>query len=252
MKKALVIFGLSVLVLLVVGVFVAAADLQIIDDESISISPKITDTVLNYVEEFVQKRDITSDSIKTVTEVDFDTLPKEVNIENVGDHNVGIYEIDYTESSTGEDKQIYMVTYSVNELREQGDLIIAHDKRQFLQFGFDGGMTGGFLKTSTGVQGSLEKGYVMVRSGSVTAVSTNLEVTSEGVGLIEIIIYKNGKRVEFGNSFNGDLGVRNDYDVQSNNVVIFEPGDVISAYADASEGLVWKDVITMIEITTTD
>ena len=41
-----------------------------------------------------------------------------------------------------------------------------------------------FLNTGTGVEASLEKGYVMMRSGSITGLSTNLEVLS-GNGEIE-------------------------------------------------------------------
>jgi len=140
-----------------------------------------------------------------------------------------------------------------------GDKVI----RQFLQFGFDGEMTSGFLETATGVEGSLEKGYVMMRPGSITAMSTNLEIVTigvpkedvhsgEGNGQIEIIIYKNGEQIGFGNSLEGDLGIKKDYDVQSNGVVTFEPGDLISVSANSKEGFVWQDVITMIEITTTN
>ncbi len=102
----------------------------------------------------------------------------------------------------------------------------------------------------------------MMREGSITGLSTSLEVvegapkegvpSSEGKGEIEILIYKNGERVGFENMLNGDLGVKKDYDVQSNGVVTFEPGDVISVYANAEDGLIWKDVITIIEITTTN
>ncbi len=258
MKKILISFGLSIIVLLVMGVFAAAADLEIVDGieevvDRVSIGD-ISDEVFKYVETFVNKRDIEPTEINSISKVNFDDLPKKVNIKNVGDHNLVIYQIDYTDPIKGEDK-LFVVTYSVEELKAQGDLIIAQDKRQFLQFGFDGEMTGGFLETATGVEGSLEKGYVMVRFGSITAMSTNLEVIAEGSsgGQIEIIIYKNGKQIGFGNTITVDsVGVKEDYDIQSNGVVTFEPGDIISVYADAPEGLVWKDVITMIEITTTN
>ena len=256
MKKIGVTLVLCIVVLLVIGVFVAAADLVI--DEGI---PEFTDRVAGsldsadkivpYVVNFMDKRGITSDKISNLTTVDFKDLPKEVNIENVGDNNLAIYQIDYEEDGT-EDK-LFVVTYSVEELRAQGDLIIAHDKRQSLRFGFAGEMiVDGFLKTATGVEGSLEKGYVMMRPGSITGLSTNLEVVNGGVGQIDIIIYKNGKQIGFGNSLNVDVGVQTDYDVQSKDVVTFVQGDVISVYVDAPDGVVWKDVITMIEITTTN
>ena len=243
------------MILLVVGVFAAAAGeiVEGIDEvvDRVSIGD-IGEEVMAYVETFVSKRDIAPTEINSISKVNFDDLPKEVNIKNVGDHNLAIYQIDYTDSVKGEDK-IFVVTYSVEELKAQGDLIIAHDKRQFLNFGFAGEMIeSGFLKTDTDVETSSEKGYVMVREGSITAISTNLEAV-EGMGEIRIIIYKNGEQIGFGNTIIVDsIGVKEDYDVQSNGVVTFEPGDVISVYADAPEGLVWKDVITMIEITTTN
>ncbi len=256
MKKILISFTLSVMVVLAVGVFAAAADVAPKEGvppeggKEVAENSKVGEEVLDYVEEFVEKRGIEAEAINEVSEVSFDDLPKEVNIENVDDTNLAIYEIDYDEGT--EEKKVFVITYSVETLKAQGDLIIAHDKRQFLQFGFDGEMTGGFLETATGVEGSLEKGYVMMRPGSITAMSTNLEVVNEGIDSIEIIIYKNGEQIGFGNSLEGDLGVKKDYDVQSNGVVTFEPGDVISVYADAQEEILWKDVITMIEITTTN
>ncbi len=239
-KKILVSLGLSAIVLLLVSVVAAAA--------GSFTGATVDESAEKYIGEFVEKRGIQTESINNVSKVDFDSLPKEVNIENVGDTNLAIYEIDYDEQT--EKKKVFVVTYSVEQLRKQGDLIIAHDKRQFLNFGFDSEMNSGFLETATGVEGSLEKGYVMMRHGSITGLSTNLEVVGEG-GQVEIIIHKNGEKVGFGNSLSGSTGVQKDYDVQSNGVVTFEPGDVISVYADAPE-TVFSDVITMIEITTTN
>ena len=124
MKKVLVISGLSLIVLLAVGVFVAAVDLVVIDEEGIVESPKITDTVLNYIETFLEKRDVVPESIATVREVDFDNLPKEVNIENVGDHNLAIYEINYTEDA--EEKKV--LSASSKESRQPRTLALGFTK----------------------------------------------------------------------------------------------------------------------------
>ena len=257
-KKVLIGFVVSAIVLLLVGVFVTAATLEIdpvlsseIDSvvSSVTDPPELVDSVQAYIEKFVLKRGIGPDAISNINELDFNALPKEINIENINDANLAIYEVNYDD---GKAEKVFVVTYAVEELRAQGDLIIAHDKRQFLNFGFDGEMSNGFLETATGVEGSLEKGYVMVRPGSITAMSTNLEVVQGGQEQIEILIYKNGEQIGFGNSLNADVGIQEDYDVQSNGVVTFEPGDVISVYVNGAENYVWKDVITMIEITTTN
>lgn len=258
MKK--ILFGLSFVIisLLVIGViFISAqeapskvlqAEVQDVVEEVSE--GNVSEEVYEYVLDFVARRDVLPSEISKIKEVDFDSLPKEVNIENVGDHNLAIYQIDYEEN--GEKDQIYVISYSVEGLKAQGDLIIAHDKRQFLNFGYDGIMTqSGFLETATGVRGSLEKGYVMVRDGSITAVSTNLEVTQSNPGQIEIVVYKNGEVIGFRNTLDVSLpGVKKDYDVQSKDVVVFEAGDVISVYARGQGDVVWKDVITMVEITT--
>jgi len=246
MRKKIGVFSLCVIILLVATVFVTAAGTGIA--EAIENS-EISQEVQNYVGEFVEKRGIDAEDINEITPIDFDELPKEVNIKNVGNTNLAIYEVDYDEPE-GEEQKVFVITYSVDELKAQGDLIIAHDKRQFLNFGFAGELSEStFLETATGVEGSLEQGYVMMREGSITGISTSLEVFEPGEE-IKIIIYKNGEPIRFGNTLSGEVGVIEDYDVQSNGVVTFEQGDVISIYASADEEIVFGDVITLIEITT--
>lgn len=254
MKKILII--VLAVFLLVAGVF-AAAESYSEDDSAIDETlNRITTSdlaveVREYVKNFVEKRGIDSTKIKNISKVDFDDLPKEVNIENVNDANLAIYKVGYEEEE--KDKNVYVVTYSLEKLRSQGDLIVAQDKRQFLNFGFDGRMSkDGFLKTATGVEGSLEKGYVMMRKGSITGISTNLDVVKSG-GEINIIIYKNGELISFGNTLTADSeGAKKDYDTQSRGTVEFEKGDVISVYVQSQGDVAWQDVITLIEITTRD
>ena len=259
MKKIFFGLGTSLFILLILGFFVISAQNDVLDAsleqevqatvDAVS-SGNLSTQVYEYVLNFVQKRGVLPSEISMVKEVDFNALPKEVNIENVGDHNLAIYQIDFTEN--GVKDKVYVISYSVERLRTQGDLIIAQDKRQFLNFGFSGAMTSSdFLKTATGVKGSLEKGYVMVRDGSITAVSTNIEVLQDNTGSLEIIVYRNGKPIGFGNTFSTDtLGVKKDYDVQSKGIVTFQAGDVISVYIRAKGNVIWSDVVTMVEITT--
>ena len=248
-SKLFAILGICIILLLITGVFITAEanseSEQIQEKKDISVSEDITD----YVEKFVEKRGIDSDEINNISQINFDDLPKEVNIDNVNDANLAIYQIDYGVSENQE--KIFVITYSLEKLRTQGDLIVSEDKRGFLNFGFSReSKTSEFLESSTGVAGSLEKGYVMMRKGSITGISTNLEILS-GIGEIEIVIYKNGEAINFGNSFIADSeGVKKDYDIQSKGTVAFDAGDVISAYIKISEGIIWKDVNTLIEITT--
>jgi len=251
-SKLFTIFGIGIVVLLITG-FIMAVEGDVLTAEETQKSKNDTSSsssqnVKKYIEDFVEKKGIDSSEINNVTEIDFNSLPKEVSIENVNNANLAIYQIDYNQGSSNE--KIFLVTYAVEKLESQGDLIVSQDKREFLNFGFDGGMIGsGFLKTSVGITGSLEKGYVMMRDGSITGISTSLEIL-EGAGELNIVIYKNGNPIQFGNSFVVDsIGVKKDYDIQSKDTVVFQAGDVISLYVQSADGISWKDDVSLVEIT---
>lgn len=223
MKKLVVIFMIGMILLMTVGIVFAK----------------------NIEDSIREKLEAKGKEIVNVTEIDFNDLPSEINIENVGDTNLAIYKVDYKEG-----KPMFAITASDKMFKET--TVKEMYVRTILNFGFDGEMNESrFLKTSTGVEGGLEKGYVMIRRGSITGISTNLDVVSpNNLGQIEIVIYKNGEAIGFGNNLNAvSSGTKRDYDIQSMNTVVFEPGDVISVYAKVQGELVWKDVITIIEIT---
>jgi len=203
------------------------------------------------VEDIAEKKGIQEEEIESIEEVDFNKLPEQIDIENIDETYLSVYKVNY-----GEDKPIFVLTVSdeVKEKKKEPEVI-----SMLLNFGYSGIMSGsGFLKTATEVETSLEKGYVMVRDGSITAISTNLEVFEEASGNLEIVVYVNGERVGFGNLVGtGSSGVKRDYAVQSVGVVNFEAGDVISASLiasnDSSAGnSSWGDVTTLVEITTAD
>ena len=146
MGKILFGLGFVIILLLVIGViFISAQDQssKVIQAEVKEVVDEVSDTnvseaVYDFVLDFVEKRDVLPSEVSKIREVDFDSLPKEVNIENVGDHNLAIYEISYEED--GKKDKVYIISYSVKELKAQCDLIIAHDKRQVVNFGYDGTM----------------------------------------------------------------------------------------------------------------
>jgi len=206
----------------------------------------LTEEVKEIVEDILANKGIEEENITSIELVDYNNLPDAIDIENIDDTNLAIYAVDI-----GEDKLIYVITASdelfkkISKVPTTGDVLI-------LDFGYEGEMKkkDEFLETATGIETSLEKGYVMMRGGSITGISTNLEIVKGG-GEIEIVIYRNGEVVEFGNNFVGDSeGVKKDYDLQSEGTVKFEAGDVISVSVEAKGDVVWKDVITMIEIIT--
>ena len=207
----------------------------------------LTEDVKEIIEDIVLKNGINEENITSIEPVDYNNLPDAIDIENIDDTNLVIYQVYYE----GDERPVYVITAS-DELFEGVSIESTTGEILVLDFGYEGEMKkkDEFLKTATGIETSLEKGYVMMRDGSITGISTNLEIV-KGEGEIEILIYRNGKVVEFGNNFVGDSeGVKKDYDVQSEDTVKFEAGDVISLSIEAEGDVVWKDVITMVEIIT--
>jgi hypothetical protein len=251
--KLFAILGICVIVILIASVFISAENASLSDSEIQDITEEksdnsVSEDVSSYVKDFVEQKGVNPDEINNISKVDFESLPKEVNIENVNNANLAIYEINYNKSDSLQDK-VFVVTYAVEKLASQGDIIISQDKREFLNFGINTEVSSGFLNTATGVEGSAERGYVMMRGGSITGISTSVDFINGGD--TEIIIYKNGNPVNFGNAFNSYLtGTSKDYDIQSKGIVLFEAGDTISAYVQSSDGTLLTNVITLIEITT--
>ncbi len=201
------------------------------------------------IKEKMKEKGVEDEEINNITQVNYNALPPEIEIEDIEETELAIYKVDKKNN-----KPVFVIT--------PGEKFQASEKesayhRTLLNFGYDGKMSGsGFLETATEVETSLEKGYVMARDGSITAVSTNLEVFEESSGNLEIIVYVNGERVGLGNLVGTtSSGVKRDYATQSFDIVNFEAGDVISvmlmASSDAVEGnSEWGDVTTLIEITT--
>lgn len=243
MRKGLFVLA-AVLLLFAVGAIVISAQ----TNSGQSIGTEISD----YVQSFVGGRGVNSSDITGIGQVDLNALPKDVNIKNVNGNNLAIYQVNYS-NQTG-NQSVYVITYSVEKLKSQGDLIVAQNNRNFLDFGHSGLMNGsGFLETSAGVETSEAKGYVMTRDGSITGISTDLEVLQSNPGQIDVIVLKNGQPISFGNTLATDsLGVKKDYDVQAPGNVEFHAGDVISVLVQGQGNVAWRDVITMVEITTTD
>lgn len=198
------------------------------------------------VSDVAQKKGINESDIKSIEQVSFNDLPDQIQLGNVDTTNLAIYKVDY-----GTDKPLFVLTASNESMAQYNKPSAVISKVMFLNFGYSGIMKdSGFLKTATGVEGSTEKGYVMMRSGSITGLSTNLEVLS-GEGSVEVIVYLNGEPIGFRNTILGNsTGVKKDYDTQSLGVVNFEKGDVISVYVKTESNIIFRDVINLVEIST--
>ena len=206
------------------------------------ISFVIAQTLGEDIEKNIEK--ILKENVSNITEVD--PSSDEINIKNATlDNNIAIYK---AELEGGD--HLFVITFSSEGFKKISQV---YHSVSFLSFGMNEERnSSAFLKMSSGVEGSLENGYVMVRSGSVTGISTNLEV-GQGTdsGSVKVLIYKNGERIGLGNMVDASSsGTKNDYDIQSRDIVNFSPGDVISVYAENSEGVSFSDLTTIVEIST--
>jgi hypothetical protein len=229
-KKIYFIVAFVLILILASGVFA----------QSLGLSGKAKEAV----DQIVENQGIDKNDVKSVEKVDFDKLPEQVDLKNIDTTNLVVYEVDY-----GGETPVFVITASDESL--EAPVSDSTMYKMLLNFGSKGEVSeSSFLNSATGVEGSLEKGYVMMRDGSITGLSTSLEVFS-GEGSVETIIYINGEPAGFRNTIVGDsVGVKKDYDTQSLGVVKFEKGDVISAYVKTEGNIVVKDVINLVEIFT--
>lgn len=230
MRKFYLIFAIVAVLILASGVFA----------QSGGISSKSREAI----ERVMENQGIDKEDLKHVKKVEFDSLPSQVNLKNIDSTNLEVYEVDY-----GGDSPVFVVTASQQLLDLQTSEKVY--KRMLLTYGIKDKISKStFLNTGSGVETSLEKGYVMMREGSVTGISTNLEVLS-GVGEVDVSLYINGVPVGFGNNvYVESSGVKKDYDTQSIGVVKFDKGDVISTYIVVKGDILIRDIINLVEITT--
>jgi len=204
----------------------------------------LSSDIQDAVKHAVEKKGISEQAVQNIEEVDFNTLPQEIDIKNIDDTNLALYKVDY-----GQEKPFYVITVSDEKFTKTAEEI---SRRMLLGFGTSDVLVESvFLKSSTGVQTSSEKGYVMMRAGSITGISTSLEILESGKGDVEIIIYKNGQEIGFRNIIITDnIGVKKDYDTLSEDVINFEEGDVLSVYVKLNGQVSVKDINTLVEIVT--
>ncbi len=205
---------------------------------------QITEEVEDFVKKVAKSKGIEEEKVSDIKEVDFKKLPKDLNLQNIDETNLALYEVQVND----DEKPVYIITASKTKIKES---IAEFAQKMLLTFGHDEVIKETtFLKNAVGVLGSHEKGYVMIREGSITGLSTNLE-TIDGAGNVEIIIYKNGEKVGFRNSFTiTETKTYKDYDTISKEVLNFEKGDLISVKVDISGNLQLRDITTLLEIET--
>lgn len=229
MKRFAVVFALGIVLLL--GASVLA--------DSVSVSGDTED----FVKDIASKRGVAEEDIQSINQIDFNDLPEEVNIQNIDETNLALYQV-----NVEGDKSIYIITASETEFKKELQNFAG---KMLLNLGLSGETSeSAFLESSAGVKGSEEQGYVMIRDGSVTGISTSLKVKTSEEGVAEIIIYKNGEVVGFRNTFDlSESGAKSDYDTVGDNIINFNKGDTISVKVIVPNGAVIEDINTLVEIT---
>ena len=197
-----------------------------------------------FVRDVAKMKGVNESNVRGIKELDVANLPGKVTFENIDENNLALYEIDVSDS----EEPVYIVTASSDFFKKT---VRVFAQRMLLSFGYSGEVdSDSFLKTSSGVDTTLENGYVMTRDGSITGLSTSLEIiSSTSKNPVEIRVYKDSEKIGFRNSiiFNSE-GVYTDYDTIDSDILNFEKGDVISVEVDVPEGIKIKDVITLLEI----
>ncbi|HRZ85232.1 MAG TPA: hypothetical protein P5277_00450 [Candidatus Paceibacterota bacterium] len=228
-----VILGLLIIIIITAGAFAE------------TISSEISEEISNYVTSFVEKEGIYENQITGINEVNTESLPKEIEINQIEKNNIGIYEVNFTENN--ETKNLFIVTYSTNNLDQTSKYIIKN--MNIWTFGYPSeSSSSDFLYTSAGVKSSETIGYVMMRPGSITGMSTSIE-TMGGTGSLSIKLYINGKETGFNNDISPLDTKKIDYDIQSEEVISYEAGDIISIYIENSGSVNWKNAVVSIETT---
>ena len=196
------------------------------------------------IDKVIGNNGIDKDKIKSIDKVNFEALPDQVDLKDIDTTNLAVYEVDY-----GGESPVFVITAS-DELFASKETEKVY-KKMLLNFGKNGEVeTSTFLNSATGVEGNYDNGYVMMREGSITGISTSLEAVS-GEGNVEIIININGEPIGFRNTISVDLaGFKKDYDTQSLGVVKFNKGDIISVSVKLDGGVIVKNIINLIEIST--
>ncbi len=201
----------------------------------------LSDDLQTFIKEIQKNKGINESEIKNVKQVDFEEKKNEIKLENIDDTNLAMYELEVE----GRDKPLFMITVSDQQFRKT---IEKYTNKMLLSFGKRSLNGSGFLDTATGIMSSEEKGYVMMRDGSVTGISTNMEI-SGGEGQIEIVLYKNGEPTGFRNQFDRE-GIQSDYDLQSEGIVEFQKGDIISLKINNEDFINIQDVNSLLEVMT--
>jgi len=184
---------LGIFFLIFVGFFVSATEVE------------------DYISSFVEREGIQKETIKNISEVNKSKFPKQILISNIEENNVGIYEVKYSEG--GIDKDLFVLSYGTSKVEEPKNEFEVQNV-EYLDF--------------QGQEGFIGE-YLMMDEGSIVGLSSVGDFSREGE--IKIEVFKNGESIGLLNEIYSE-GNNYDYELQSENINLFYPGDVISVKID--------------------
>ncbi len=244
MKRFSVLLVFAMVIILAVGVIAETNSISPTEGNSTIIqSTAVSGDTAQFVKNVASNRGIPESEITGVRQVDFNNLPSAVNITNIDNTTLALYQVSVNGSNP-----VYVITASQTAFKKELQNFVG---KMLLNLGLSGEITNSsFLMSAAGVQGSYDKGYVMIRDGSITGISTNLENENQLSGQIaQIVIYKNGEPVGFRNTFDlGTAGSMSDYNTVGDGTVNFNKGDIISVRVILPNGASVRDINTLLEI----
>ena len=228
-------------VFLVLGLFFLVSAGVFAQTLSFGINEEVEEFIKGFVED---SGVINAENIQNIERVNQSELPDNVQIKDLDENKVGIFEVNYTDEN--ETKTVFVVTYATSEFIKKEIAITKNI--QNIYFGFSGTSDdSAFLESGTGVSLDEGRGYVMLRKGSITGISTSLDIS--GKGKVFVSVYKNGLNTGFHNLISTEDNGRIDYDLQSEDIISYNAGDVISVYVEQSGNVNWGNVVTIVETT---
>jgi hypothetical protein len=205
---------------------------------SVFATSDVNDESSAYISSFLGKGGINPGEIKDVRSVDQSELPDGIDIKEISENQLSIYEAKIEKEGT--EKNLFIITYSTDKFLPKKE--IQTKSIAYLNFGKKNIQSSSeFLDSFSGS----ELGYVMVREGSITGISTNTELS--GTGFLRVKVFLNGEDTGFENLIVSEGGNEVDFDSQSEGIVTFYPSDVIQVYVESNLNV--NEIVSLVEIT---
>lgn len=186
----------------------------------------VVSAVENPIDSLMEKQGILQEEIRNVSSVDKNLLPSEISISSVDDSNVEIQQVEY--EVDGVVKKMFILSFTsegVSQVVEEGQV----GNEMFLTF-----------------SGMNDLGsYVMLNSGSITGLSSHVDFS--GAGDIVIELYVNDELMFISNEIVSS-GDNFDFDLQSENIDMFFPGDVINLKVKHSDSISIEEVNSVVKV----